>query len=186
MNGEKLPSATDQDSGQSNPWSILENYSWHDAVQKENEPEQVERMVSPLPVINWDEFCAATDEAKHAFVDAVRDDFGPVGYIGFFTLFNSRRYWLQKWMHEPIKAQLAGDHEKNEELRRQRPFVESGKQPSMDEVKETLKSLDYQWNSVKLSPKQRERFNTWYKQCYRVRAGEKIAPFGDSKTENAD
>ena len=182
MNGEKLSPDTDQESDQSNPWSVLENYPWHDVAQNENEPEQVERMVSPLPVISWDEFCRATDEAKHAFVDAVRDDFGPVGYIGFFTLFNSRRYWLQRWAH----PKLYGDTAKTEEIRSRSPFVEPGKQQSLDEVKETLKSLDYQWKSVKLSPKQQEKFSTWYKQCYRVRAGEEIKPFSDPDAENVN
>lgn len=174
MNGEKLPSKANQEASQENPWSILENYPWHDAPQKEKRPNQPERMISPLPVINWDEFCAATDEAKHAFVDAVREDFGPIGYTGFFRLFNSRRYWVQRWMH----PKFYGD------IRSPKPFIEPGTQPSMDEVKETLKSLDYQWKSVKLSPEQQERFSTWSKQCYRTRAGEQILPFEAPDTEN--
>ena len=56
----------------------------------------------------------------------------------------------------------------------------------MDEVKETLKSLDYLWKSVKLSPEQQKRFNTWYKQCYRVRGGEDIEPFLNSDAENVN
>ena len=171
MNGETLPHSNKNTSDdQPNAWAALEDL--RNQQQNIASGNNAERLVAPLPIINWDEFDASEDDEKRAFVDAVRNEFGSVGYAAFHKIFDSRSYWHTRWVKE---------YHKNRQAANEPVYMEAGTRPSQDAVTVELKRLGYQWEQSRLEPEQQRRFDEWRKQVYRVRAGEYIAPFRESE-----